>query len=89
MKTARSEKYGKEGASERVQGMARCQLTVGFLFARCLVRYQVPGLLRVKCACGNQQARVDVGRIYGMKSARPESNKGKQCNWREKSSIAC
>ena len=78
------EKYGKEGASERVQGMAGHQLTIRFLFARCLVRYWVPGLLRVKCTHGIQQARVDVGWIYGMKSARPESNKGKtmQLAWK-------
>jgi hypothetical protein len=47
-------------------GDGRMSVTIGFLFAGCLVKARVPGFLRRR-ALRNWRAKIDVGRIYGTK----------------------
>ena len=58
--------------------MAGRQLTVGFLFAGRLV-WAIGFLASRKIrALGNRRARVDVGRIYDIKTARSDCDKTRE-----------
>jgi len=64
-KDVESKNCTREG--ERVQGMTGRHYRVPL--CRMPIRYRVPGLLWVKRARGNQRAKIDVGRRYGMRTA--------------------